>query len=185
MKTKLFFLACAVVACGCNDLSPQKVSRPSVILPYPDTRTNYAEEVDNESEEETSIIGTVFSVNAEALKNIAITGKILDDKDDVDSGELILTDKTTKKVIQKLPYKSNNRLNYRGTCVEIADFDFDGNLDIIVPNGWKNKGLSFDAFIVYLYNTTSKQFEKNNSIGKTVSNGYAYEVLPSKQSLIV
>ena len=174
MKTNLFLLlACAIFVCSCEHSHSKKANETE------STTTEIAASTNNE---QTLNLGKTFEISESNLPNIAISGTILAYKDNVASGELVLTEKNTQKVIQKLPFVLNNGSGGVEECVGVDDFDFDGNMDILVPNGFVNDGTDDD--IVYLYNSARKQFLKNESLSDAVSSSDSYELLPNKKTLI-
>jgi hypothetical protein len=195
MKVKHLLLATAVFAYGCNDAPPKNTAALPVIAEYaytnPDSIAKVKAKTDSIAKEnalraeQAESIGKTFVLPDSTLKNIAISGKILSYKDNAAVGELVLKDKTTKKVIQKLPFMLNNKFSNAENCIDAGDFDFDGNMDIVVPNGVVDDVFEYDDDIVYLYNNEAQKFEKNESISNTVSSGDEYEILSDKKTLLV
>jgi hypothetical protein len=195
MKAKLLLLSATVFAYGCNDAPPRNTTQvpalPEYMYANPDSIAKVKAKTDSIAEENTlraeqaKNIGKTFVLPNATLQNIAISGKILSYKDNAAVGELVFTDKTTKKAIQKLPFMLNNKFSNAENCVEAGDFDFDGNMDIVVPNGLVDDVFEYDDNIVYLYNNETQQFEKNESISNTISSGDSYEVLPDKKTLVM
>jgi hypothetical protein len=194
MKAKIF-LAATVFAYGCNDVPPRNTTQVPALPEYmyinPDSIAKVKAKTDSIAKEnalraeQAESIGKTFVLPDSTLKNIAISGKILSYKDNAAVGELVLKDKTTKKVIQKLPFMLNNKFSNAENCMEADDFDFDGNMDIVVPNGVIDDVFEYDDDIVYLYNNEKQQFEKNESISNIISDGDSYEVLPDKKTLVM
>jgi hypothetical protein len=195
MKTKTLFLVCAVFAYGCNDAPPRNTTQVPALPEYmyinPDSIAKVKAKTDSIAKEnalrteQAESIGKTFVLPDSTLQNIAISGKILSYKDNAAVGELVLKDKKAKKVIQKLPFMLNNKFSNAENCIEAGDFDFDGNMDIVVPNGVDPEAVSPNIYVVYLYNNEKQQFEKNEDLGNTISSGDEYEILSDKKTLLV
>jgi hypothetical protein len=185
MKTKLFFLACAVFLQGCTDTPLRNTAENDDIETVPNGYADSIKRAKGIRKLQAESIGKIFVLPDSTLQNIAISGTISGYKDNVASGELVLTDKTTKKEIQKLPFMLNNKFSNVENCVETGDFDFDGNMDIVVPNGSSYDEFDIDYCNIYLYNSKMQQFVRNESISTAISNEDYYELFPNKKSLLV
>jgi hypothetical protein len=175
MKTKLFFLACAVVVCGCRH-SHQNPSENAAI-------SENAQSYTDKNAAQALNMGKTFVINDADLQNIAISGTISGYKDNVASGELVLTDKNTQKVIQTLPFMLNNESDSVEECAIAEDLDFDGNLDLVVADGVV--GMNANGWTVYLYDTRIHKFVKNENLSDAVSSGTSYNIIADKKAVVV